>query len=369
MPDELGELAAAANAMIGRLRYEEAARDQAEAAHRDLVAAVSHDLRTPITSLRLLAEAVGDDIVDGEVRRGYLDRMRVHIDALSALIDDLFELSRLEAGDIRWSLEQVPLGELVGETVAAMRVQADAKGVAVVTEMPDALLPARANPEKLQRVLFNLIQNAIRHTPADGSVVVRAEPVAGRIEIEIADTGEGIAPDQRAARVHGVLSRRPTRPAPARGPGSGSRSRARSWRPTAGGSGSSTRPWARGCASACRWRQRPPRRGGQLRLDRGVSCPWTAASAPGGPRRQLHLDPGGRVVADHPVKPPSAQLAAAVREAHDVCPGSLLDCVDERGDAILVALLLGEHGHAIGPSARDLGKQLFVGDLVPDHGK
>ena len=195
VPDELGELAAAANAMIGRLRYEEAARDQAEAAHRDLIAAVSHDLRTPITSLRLLAEAVGDDIVDGEVRRGYLDRMRVHIDALSALIDDLFELSRLEAGDIRWSLEQVPLGDLVGETVAAMRVQADAKGVAVVTDVPDALLPARANPEKLQRVLFNLIQNAIRHTPADGSVVVRAEPVAGRIEI--ADTGEGIAPDQR----------------------------------------------------------------------------------------------------------------------------------------------------------------------------
>jgi signal transduction histidine kinase len=197
VPDELGELAAAANAMIGRLRYEEAARDQAEAAHRDLVAAVSHDLRTPITSLRLLAEAVGDDIVDGEVRRGYLDRMRVHIDALSALIDDLFELSRLEAGDIRWSLEQVPLGELVGETVAAMRVQADAKGIAVLTEVPDALQPARANPEKLQRVLFNLIQNAIRHTPADGSVVVRAEPVAGRIEVEIADTGEGIAPDQR----------------------------------------------------------------------------------------------------------------------------------------------------------------------------
>jgi signal transduction histidine kinase len=197
VPDELGELAAAANAMIGRLRYEEAARDQAEAAHRDLIAAVSHDLRTPITSLRLLAEAVGDDIVDGEVRRGYLDRMRVHIDALSALIDDLFELSRLEAGDIRWSLEQVPLGDLVGETVAAMRVQADAKGVAVVNEVPEALLPARANPEKLQRVLFNLIQNAIRHTPADGSVVVRAEPVAGRIEIEIADTGEGIAPDQR----------------------------------------------------------------------------------------------------------------------------------------------------------------------------
>jgi signal transduction histidine kinase len=196
-PDELSELAVAANAMIARLRAEEAARDQADAARRDLVAAVSHDLRTPITSLRLLADAVGDDIVDGEVRRGYLERMSTHIDALSALIDDLFELSRLEAGDIRWSLEQVPLDELVGETVAAMRVQAEAKGVAVMAEVPDALCPARANPEKLQRVLFNLIQNAIRHTPADGGVVVRAEPVADRIEVEVADTGDGIAPEQR----------------------------------------------------------------------------------------------------------------------------------------------------------------------------
>jgi signal transduction histidine kinase len=183
--------------MIEQLQAEEAARDQSDAARRGLVAAVSHDLRTPITSLRLLADAVGDDIVDEQTRRSYLDRMRTHIDALGALIDDLFELSRLEAGDIRWSLERVPLRELVGETVAAMRVQADLKGVAVRAEVPLELGPARANPEKLQRVLFNLIQNAIRHTPADGSVVVRAEPVADRIEVEVADTGEGIDPEER----------------------------------------------------------------------------------------------------------------------------------------------------------------------------
>jgi signal transduction histidine kinase len=188
--DELAELAGAANAMISRLVGEEAAR-------RDLVAAVSHDLRTPITSLRLLAEAVGDEIVDGETRRGYLERMRTHIDALSALIDDLFELSRLEAGDIRWSLERVQLAELVGETVEAMRVQGELKGVSVLAELPPARLAARANPEKLQRVLFNLIQNAIRHTPADGSVVVRAEPVADQIEVEVADSGDGIAPEDR----------------------------------------------------------------------------------------------------------------------------------------------------------------------------
>ena len=156
--------------MIERLRAEEESRERLHTARREFVAAVSHDLRTPITSLRLLAEAVGDDIVDGETRRGYLERMRTHIDALSALIDDLFELSRLEAGDISWSLERVPLGELVGETVEAMRVQAEAKGVAVLAEVPAALPAAQANPEKLQRVLFNLIQNAIRHTPADGSV-------------------------------------------------------------------------------------------------------------------------------------------------------------------------------------------------------
>ena len=196
--DELAELAAAANAMICQLREEEAGRDLSEAARRNLVAAVSHDLRTPITSLRLLADAVGDDIVeDAETRRGYLRRMGTHIDALSVLIDDLFELSRLEAGDISWTIEQVPLPELVGETVEAMRVQAEAKGVAVTADVPDTLKPAQANPEKLQRVLFNLIQNAIRHTPADGSVVVRAESVPSGVEFEVADTGDGIAAEER----------------------------------------------------------------------------------------------------------------------------------------------------------------------------
>ncbi|MFZ0088231.1 MAG: HAMP domain-containing sensor histidine kinase [Solirubrobacteraceae bacterium] len=195
--DELAQLAAAANAMIDDLRTQALAKDQSDSARRHLVAAVSHDLRTPITSLRLLAEAVSDDIVDGELRQAYLARMRTHIDALSALIDDLFELSRLEAGDINWSLERVALDELVGETVEAMRLEAEAKGVAVTASVSDTLVPARANPEKIQRVLFNLIQNAIRHTPGDGSVVVRAEPVATGIEVEIVDSGDGIAPDER----------------------------------------------------------------------------------------------------------------------------------------------------------------------------
>ncbi|MGH2896878.1 MAG: sensor histidine kinase, partial [Solirubrobacteraceae bacterium] len=196
--DELAALAGSANSMIARLAVEERARGQSDEARRSLVAAVSHDLRTTITSLQLLAEAIGDEIVEGEQRRAYADRMGTHIHALSSLIDDLFELSRLEAGDITWSLRQVELGELVQETIEAMRVQADAKGVQVTAALPGALTVPRANPEKLQRVLFNLIQNAIRHTPADGSVVVRAEPSAAGVEIEVADTGSGIAPGDRA---------------------------------------------------------------------------------------------------------------------------------------------------------------------------
>jgi signal transduction histidine kinase len=168
-----------------------------ERARRDLVAAVSHDLRTPITSLRLLAEAVRDDLVDGEQRAEYLRRMSTHVNALSSLIDDLFELTRLEAGDIRWGLERVAIAEIVDETVEAMRADADAAVVRVATELPSATTWARTNPEQLQRVLFNLLQNAIRHTPPDGSVVVRAEPRERDVEIEVADSGAGIPADER----------------------------------------------------------------------------------------------------------------------------------------------------------------------------
>jgi len=171
--------------------------DDAERMRRDLVAAVSHDLRTPITSLRLLTEAIADDVVDAATKREYLAQMSTHLNALSSLIDDLFELSRLEAGDIAWSLEQVRLDELVGETVDAMRVQADARHVEVRVELPPGLRPAHGDPEKLQRLLFNLIQNAIRHTPADGSVVVRAQPAGDAVEIEVSDTGDGIAATDR----------------------------------------------------------------------------------------------------------------------------------------------------------------------------
>jgi signal transduction histidine kinase len=195
--DEVAALAADVEAMVELLRAEEQRRATADQARRDLVAAVSHDLRTPLASLRLLAEAVDDQIVEGEERARYLAQMQTHIRALSSMIDDLFELSRLEAGEIEWSIQQVEVAQLVGETVEAMQPQARSRGVDVVAELSADRAIARADPERLQRVLFNLIQNALRHTLADGSVTVRAESAVGAVEVEVADTGEGIPPAER----------------------------------------------------------------------------------------------------------------------------------------------------------------------------
>jgi signal transduction histidine kinase len=190
---EIAELAAEVDAMIARLDSEEQAR-------RALVASVSHDLRTPITSLRLLADAVGDGLVDERTSREYAARMGTHVQALGGLIDDLFDLTRLEAGELRWSMEQVALEALVREAVDAMRPEAEASRVAMraVLDAGDPL--ALGDAARLQRVLLNLIQNAIRHTPPDGTVTVRTSRVPGEtggVEIEVADTGAGIPAGER----------------------------------------------------------------------------------------------------------------------------------------------------------------------------
>jgi signal transduction histidine kinase len=194
---ELVELAEAANRMIQALRSEERSRDAAEATRRQVIAAVSHDLRTPLTSLRLLTQALADDLVDEDTGRRYVQTMGVNVDALGTLVDDLFELSRLDAGDFAWTTQAVPLSELIQETVAAIRAQADAGNVAVSAEIAPDLGPAQANPEKLQRVLSNLLQNAIHHTPPDGSVLITAQAASGAVQIEVSDTGDGIAEEDR----------------------------------------------------------------------------------------------------------------------------------------------------------------------------
>lgn len=194
---ELAELAAVANEMTATLSAEERARDAAEAARRELIAAVSHDLRTPLTSLRLLTDALQDELVDERTARRYIETVGANVRMLGALIDDLFELSRLDAGEIAWSTEAVPLAGLIEEALAAMRLEAQARGVALSCQVAAGLQPALANPEKLSRTLRNLLQNAIRHTPADGSVQVRAQRLGAAVAIEVADTGDGIAAADR----------------------------------------------------------------------------------------------------------------------------------------------------------------------------
>jgi signal transduction histidine kinase len=188
--DEIARLGRDVDAMIARLDREERAR-------RELFAAVSHDLRTPITALGLLATAIDDEVVEDAQRREYAARMNTHVRALAALIDDLFDLTRLQAQELEWTMGRVRVDELVHDAVEAMRPAADAGSVAVRAELPAPLKDSTGNQEQLRRVLFNLIQNAIRHTPPDGSVTVRAEDVGGAVEVEVADTGGGIAPEQR----------------------------------------------------------------------------------------------------------------------------------------------------------------------------
>jgi signal transduction histidine kinase len=196
-PRELRDLADSANEMAAELERMRSERDDADRARRNLIASVSHDLRTPLTSLRLLVEAIDDGVVEGPVETAdALRRAKGHVATLSTLVDDLFELARLEAGDISWTLSQVGVAELIDETVEAFRPLAEQKGLVLTESVPHDLAAIRGNPEKLQRVLYNLVQNAVRHTPQDGTVTLRAEPDHGFVRIEVADDGEGIPPEQ-----------------------------------------------------------------------------------------------------------------------------------------------------------------------------
>lgn len=198
--DELCELSIAGNEMIERLGADAAARRQSQVARQQLLASISHDLRTPITSMRLLIAAIDDRVVDGDDARQYARLMGGHVSVLEALATDLLELARLElapSAERDLGAELVDVQELVAETVRGMRVHADAKrlGLRAVTQEHASLV--RGTPEQLQRVLFNLIQNAVCHTPSGGEIVVGVQSMADRVEVEVADTGAGISPQAR----------------------------------------------------------------------------------------------------------------------------------------------------------------------------
>lgn len=194
---ELADLARAFNQMAARLEEAFARERQLEATRRDLVAAVSHDLRTPLASVRALVEALADGLVrDPATVERYLHTLRGQIESLSALIDDLFELSQLDRAHPTVDVESASLRDLISDTLESLHAHAERKGVSLIGQVDPMVDPVRINPQKMQRVLSNLIQNAIRHTPADGTVMITARPVAGGVQVDVTDTGEGISPEE-----------------------------------------------------------------------------------------------------------------------------------------------------------------------------
>lgn len=190
---DVATLAVSFNRMADELAEAERQRGQIEAARRELVAAVSHDLRTPLASLRAAVEALLDGVVvePGEVRR-YLESMQGEVVHLSDLVTDLFELSQIDAGVLRLNLEASPLAELVWTAIDGINALAGERGVRVASVIEPDLPPAMIDGPRVGRVLRNLLQNALRHTPGDGAVTVRVADAGDAIAISIADTGDGI---------------------------------------------------------------------------------------------------------------------------------------------------------------------------------
>ncbi len=192
--DELAMLAGDFNRMARELREAAAREREMDEARRDLVAAVSHDLRTPLASARALIEAVADGVTgDAEMEARYLASARGEIEKLGRLVDDLFELSRIDAGMLRLELEEASLRDLISDTLSSFKPRAEDKGVSIIGEVSDGVDPVLASPPRLQRVLDNLLGNALRHTPPGGEIHLRVEPGDGVARVEVSDTGEGIA--------------------------------------------------------------------------------------------------------------------------------------------------------------------------------
>jgi signal transduction histidine kinase len=179
---------------------------QLEASRRDVVAWVSHDLRTPLAGMRAMAEALEDGVVaDPATAALYHRRLRIEADRMAGLVDDLFELSRIHAGALQLSLAAVPLGDVVSDAVATAGSLARARGIRVLAQAGEYGVVQASEPE-LGRVLANLLVNAVRHTPADGVVWVQGGAEAGWSWFAVTDQCGGI-PEHDLPRVFDVAFR------------------------------------------------------------------------------------------------------------------------------------------------------------------
>ena len=185
-PVELAELSSSFNAMARHL-------EEVFDARRELVAWASHDLRAPITSLQAMVEAMADGVVEPQ---HYIENLHGQVRLLSSLVDDLFEMACIDSGAVTLSLQAVDLGNLVDQCLQSYELEARARGVRLRTVVRDSETWANCAPDKVERILTNLITNALRYTPSGGVITASVTSGAGAVFVSVEDTGAGVATDE-----------------------------------------------------------------------------------------------------------------------------------------------------------------------------
>ncbi len=194
--DEIAQLAVAFNMMAANLQQAQAEQQKMEKNRRDLIAWVSHDLRTPLAALRAMIEALADGVVrDEEEVFRYFDQSLREIRHLSHLIDDLFDLSQMDIGHITLRKEPTDLTALIQESLSNLTASASRKNITLEAHLPPQLDPITASSDKVQRVLYNLIANAIAYSPEGARVTVQAERQPNGVGVDVINTGVTLAPD------------------------------------------------------------------------------------------------------------------------------------------------------------------------------
>lgn len=194
--DEVAQVGKAFNQMAEQLQTAEQQRAEVEKMRRDLIAWTSHDLRTPLTSIRAMIEALYDGVVDDpETTRRYYQTMRYDIIALNEIIDDLFELAQLDAGGLKMEMAWHGLSDVVSDILESFQALAEQREIHLIGHVSPDVDPVWMNAQKMSRVLSNLISNAMRYTPAGGEVRVTAVREANEIIVRVEDSGTGFNPE------------------------------------------------------------------------------------------------------------------------------------------------------------------------------
>jgi signal transduction histidine kinase len=196
--DEVSRLAQDVRRLSEKLDESERARSRLDKQRVELTASISHDLRTPLASVRAMAEALAEGVVEDESERvRYYALIQREIERLDRMIGDLFDLAQIDAGALRLETLRLPLQEIVAEVVDGMRPQAERSGIMLSFEAPPEGLPeVEVDGGRLERAVSNLVRNAIEHTPAGGEIRASIAREDGWLALTVRDNGEGFDPSQ-----------------------------------------------------------------------------------------------------------------------------------------------------------------------------